>query len=61
MGGGLCQLSGIVYEAGLRAGLDPAERHPHSRDLYARRTASRRWGSMPRWCGPTRICGWPMA
>jgi vancomycin resistance protein VanW len=35
MGGGLCQLSGIVYEAGLRAGLDPAERHPHSRDLYA--------------------------
>ncbi|HEY0116697.1 MAG TPA: VanW family protein [Allosphingosinicella sp.] len=35
VGGGLCQLSGIVYEAGLRAGLDPVERHPHSRDLYA--------------------------
>jgi vancomycin resistance protein VanW len=35
LGGGLCQLSGIVYEAGLRAGLDPVERHPHSRDLYA--------------------------
>lgn len=34
VGGGLCQLSGIAYEAGLRAGLDPVERHPHSRDLY---------------------------
>jgi vancomycin resistance protein VanW len=35
VGGGLCQLSGIAYEAGLRAGLMPVERHPHSRDLYA--------------------------
>lgn len=35
IGGGLCQLSGIVYEAGIRAGLIPVERHPHSRDLYA--------------------------
>jgi vancomycin resistance protein VanW len=35
LGGGLCQLSGIAYEAGLRAGLLPTERHPHSRDLYA--------------------------
>ena len=34
IGGGLCQLSGIAYEAGLRAGLIVAERHPHSRDLY---------------------------
>jgi vancomycin resistance protein VanW len=34
IGGGLCQLSGIAYEAGLRAGLVVAERHPHSRDLY---------------------------
>jgi vancomycin resistance protein VanW len=34
-GGGLCQLSGIAYEAGLRAGLNAVERHPHSRDLYA--------------------------
>ncbi len=34
IGGGLCQVSGIVYEAGLRAGLAVAERHPHSRDLY---------------------------
>jgi vancomycin resistance protein VanW len=35
IGGGLCQVSGIAYEAGLRAGLAVAERHPHSRDLYA--------------------------
>ena len=35
IGGGLCQVSGIAYEAGLRAGLIVAERHPHSRDLYA--------------------------
>ena len=34
-GGGLCQLSGIVYELGLRGGLHIAERHAHSRDLYA--------------------------
>lgn len=34
IGGGLCQVSGIAYEAGLRAGLTPVERHPHSRDLY---------------------------
>ena len=33
-GGGLCQLSGIVYELGLRGGLHIAERHAHSRDLY---------------------------
>ena len=35
IGGGLCQVSGIAYEAGLRAGLTVVERHPHSRDLYA--------------------------
>jgi vancomycin resistance protein VanW len=35
VGGGLCQVSGIAYEAGLRAGLVVVERHPHSRDLYA--------------------------
>ena len=34
IGGGLCQVSGIAYEAGLRAGLTVTERHPHSRDLY---------------------------
>lgn len=34
VGGGLCQLSGLIYELGLRAGLDVVERHAHSRDLY---------------------------
>ncbi|HQV03960.1 MULTISPECIES: VanW family protein [unclassified Novosphingobium] len=34
IGGGLCQLAGIIYELGLRSGLHIAERHPHSRDLY---------------------------
>jgi len=34
IGGGLCQVSGIAYELGLRAGLDPIERHPHSHDIY---------------------------
>jgi vancomycin resistance protein VanW len=34
IGGGLCQVSGIAYELGLRAGLTPRERHPHSHDLY---------------------------
>ncbi len=34
IGGGLCQVSGIAYELGLRGGLDPIERHPHSHDLY---------------------------
>ena len=35
VGGGLCQVSGIAYELLLRGGLDPIERHPHSRDLYS--------------------------
>ena len=35
VGGGLCQLSGLIYELGLRAGLEVIERHPHSRDLYS--------------------------
>ena len=35
IGGGLCQISGIAYEAGLRAGMIVVERYPHSRDLYA--------------------------
>jgi vancomycin resistance protein VanW len=34
VGGGLCQISGLAYEMGLRAGLKIVERHPHSRDLY---------------------------
>ncbi|RTL45597.1 MAG: vancomycin resistance protein [Burkholderiales bacterium] len=34
VGGGLCQLSGMVYLLALQAGLQILERHPHSRDLY---------------------------
>lgn len=33
-GGGLCQLAGALYFAGLQAGLKPVERHAHSVDLY---------------------------
>jgi vancomycin resistance protein VanW len=35
IGGGLCQIGGLLYELGLRGGLEIVERHPHSRDLYA--------------------------
>lgn len=38
VGGGLCQISGLIYELGLRAGLDIVERHAHSRDLYTDET-----------------------
>jgi vancomycin resistance protein VanW len=33
-GGGLCQLSGLIYHLSLQAGLEILERHPHSRDIY---------------------------
>ena len=33
-GGGLCQLSGILYHLALQAGLEIMERHPHSLDIY---------------------------
>jgi vancomycin resistance protein VanW len=33
-GGGLCQLSGLVYWLGLKAGLQVTERHAHSLDIY---------------------------
>lgn len=33
-GGGLCQLSGIMYYLILEAGLEIVERHPHSLDIY---------------------------
>lgn len=33
-GGGLCQLSGIMYHIILEAGLKILERHPHSLDIY---------------------------
>lgn len=34
-GGGLCQVSGILYHLSLMAGLDIRERHNHSLDIYA--------------------------
>lgn len=34
VGGGLCQLSGLVYYLALHAGLTITERHPHSLDIY---------------------------
>jgi vancomycin resistance protein VanW len=33
-GGGLCQLSSILYYAALTAGLDILERYPHTYDIY---------------------------
>jgi vancomycin resistance protein VanW len=38
VGGGLCQLSGLAYELGLRAGIAIVERHPHTQDLYTDET-----------------------
>lgn len=37
-GGGLCQLSGLLYHLALTAGLKVEERHPHSVDLYSDET-----------------------
>lgn len=37
-GGGLCQLSGILYHLALTAGLDIIERFPHSKDIYTEAT-----------------------
>ena len=34
VGGGLCQLSGMLYFLALRSGLTIVERHPHSKDIY---------------------------
>lgn len=34
IGGGLCQLSGILYHTALKAGLEIIERHNHSVDIY---------------------------
>ncbi|MFC2164637.1 VanW family protein [Acidobacteriota bacterium] len=33
-GGGLCQLSGLLYHLALTGGIGIVERHPHSADLY---------------------------
>jgi vancomycin resistance protein VanW len=38
VGGGLCQLSGLLYHLALTAGLEVVERHPHSVDLYTEET-----------------------
>jgi vancomycin resistance protein VanW len=38
VGGGLCQLSGLLYHLALTAGLEIVERHPHSVDLYTDET-----------------------
>lgn len=37
-GGGLCQLSGLLYHLALKAGLGIVERFPHSVDLYTDET-----------------------
>lgn len=37
-GGGLCQLSGLLYHLALAGGLGIVERHPHSADLYTDET-----------------------
>lgn len=37
-GGGLCQLSGIMYHLVLESGLEILERHPHSLDIYTEAT-----------------------
>jgi vancomycin resistance protein VanW len=34
VGGGLCQLSGLVYFLALKSGLTIIERHSHSKDIY---------------------------
>ncbi|GAB2828074.1 VanW family protein [Ferruginibacter profundus] len=33
-GGGLCQLSGLIYFLSIQSGLTIMERHPHSMDIY---------------------------
>lgn len=38
IGGGLCQVSGIIYHLSLIAGLEIIERHNHSLDLYTTET-----------------------
>jgi vancomycin resistance protein VanW len=38
VGGGLCQLSGMIYLLALQAGLPIGERHAHSQDIYTEAT-----------------------
>lgn len=44
-GGGLCQLSGIIYHLVLEAGIEILERHPHSLDIYTEATRYTPMGS----------------
>ena len=37
-GGGMCQVSGIIYQISLIAGLEILERHNHSVDIYTNET-----------------------
>ena len=37
-GGGLCQLSGLIYYVALQAGVEIVERYPHSVDIYTDET-----------------------
>lgn len=37
-GGGLCQLSGLIYYASIFANLETIERHNHSKDIYTDKT-----------------------
>ena len=37
-GGGLCQISGLIYQVSLQLGLDILERHNHSVDIYTEET-----------------------
>ena len=38
VGGGLCQLSGLIYLLALKSGLTSIERHSHSKDIYTEST-----------------------
>jgi vancomycin resistance protein VanW len=38
VGGGLCQLSGLIYHVALQSGLEILERYPHSVDIYTDET-----------------------
>lgn len=38
IGGGICQVSGIIYHAAISAGLQIVQRHNHSIDLYTEET-----------------------
>ncbi|RMG70361.1 MAG: hypothetical protein D6722_08795, partial [Bacteroidetes bacterium] len=38
VGGGLCQISGLIYHLALLGGLEVLERYPHSLDIYTEET-----------------------